>query len=187
MKKFTLSLSLIAFLFSGCGEEAKTKEYYEAHMDEAKAKYNECFNTQSGKGRMSSDKIFATECANAEAIYGKILEEEGRKDAEIAKLYTNLTTLMSDFAAYYVVNAKFADKLSDMTAVKIVNENGLNGSLEVQDKPCINISAITKENKPFLKLEKVSNPSKICKSIYGNKKIQEMLNKKEISLPINQF
>ncbi|WP_081303782.1 EexN family lipoprotein [Campylobacter fetus] len=45
MKKIVLSsllsLGLLAFL-TGCGQEAKTKEYYSQHLEEAKARVAEC-------------------------------------------------------------------------------------------------------------------------------------------------
>ncbi|EOI0642602.1 EexN family lipoprotein, partial [Campylobacter jejuni] len=36
-----ISLGALAFLI-GCGDEAKTSEYYEKHIDEAKARVAEC-------------------------------------------------------------------------------------------------------------------------------------------------
>ncbi|EAI3887298.1 EexN family lipoprotein [Campylobacter fetus] len=45
MKKIVLSsllsLGLLAFL-TGCGQEAKTQEYYSQHLEEAKARVAEC-------------------------------------------------------------------------------------------------------------------------------------------------
>ncbi|WP_420975907.1 EexN family lipoprotein, partial [Campylobacter coli] len=45
MKHFIFSgligLGALAFL-AGCGDEAKTSDYYKAHLDEAKARVAEC-------------------------------------------------------------------------------------------------------------------------------------------------
>lgn len=42
MKVSSIYFAGILFLLTGCGEEAKTIAYYEAHLDEAKAMKEEC-------------------------------------------------------------------------------------------------------------------------------------------------
>ncbi|HDX6240943.1 TPA: EexN family lipoprotein [Campylobacter fetus subsp. venerealis] len=60
MKKlFVSSLSLLALL-TGCGEEAKTKEYYSQHLEEAKARVAEC------KKLEKFNETEQVDCANAE-------------------------------------------------------------------------------------------------------------------------
>lgn len=53
-----LSLSTLMFL-SGCGEEAKTKEYYSQHIDEAKARAEVC------KKLEKYNEIQQLDCQNA--------------------------------------------------------------------------------------------------------------------------
>lgn len=49
MKNIILGIALTTiFFFSGCGEpQAKTTQYYNEHLDEAKAIVDECKNIQS--------------------------------------------------------------------------------------------------------------------------------------------
>lgn len=182
MKKISFLLIMSSILLAGDSKEAKTKEYFEAHLDEAKAKYKECF-AEFYKGRMNGNKIFATECENAEVVIKGILEKErGEKETPEA-----LPTLVTDLEAYYASQAKFENKLSDMTNVKIMNENGLSGSVGVQDKPCINVSIVKKEKASFLKMEKVNNPDKVCSKIFSDKTTEELLNKKETPITPIEF
>ncbi|HDX6281790.1 TPA: EexN family lipoprotein [Campylobacter fetus subsp. venerealis] len=59
MKKlFVSSLSLLALL-TGCGEEAKTKEYYSQHLEEAEIKVAEC------KKLEKFNETEQVDCANA--------------------------------------------------------------------------------------------------------------------------
>ncbi|MBE7358825.1 EexN family lipoprotein [Campylobacter sp. RM12327] len=53
-----LSLGLLVFL-TGCGEEAKTKEYYSQHLEEAKARVAEC------KKLEKFNETEQIDCANA--------------------------------------------------------------------------------------------------------------------------
>lgn len=52
-------LSLFALVFLGCGEEAKTKEYYSQHVEEAKAKVETC------KKLEKHNEIQQLDCQNA--------------------------------------------------------------------------------------------------------------------------
>ena len=61
MKKFLqtiLTIATITFL-TGCGEEAKTKEYYSQHLEEAKAKVAECNKLEKTNEKQELD------CKNA--------------------------------------------------------------------------------------------------------------------------
>jgi hypothetical protein len=53
-------VGVLAFL-TGCGEEAKTKEYYDTHLAEAKAKVEEC------KKLEKSDEVQKRDCQNAKS------------------------------------------------------------------------------------------------------------------------
>ncbi|WP_060825137.1 EexN family lipoprotein [Sulfurospirillum cavolei] len=54
-----LSLSAL-ILLTGCGEDAKTKEYYDAHLEEAKIRVQEC------KKLEKSNEMQERECQNAQ-------------------------------------------------------------------------------------------------------------------------
>ncbi len=57
-------LCLFALVFLGCGEESKTKEYYDAHLEEAKARVETC------KKLEKSNEVQERECQNAkQAIF----------------------------------------------------------------------------------------------------------------------
>lgn len=58
MRKFIFGVITIA-IFTGCGEKAKTKEYYEQHLDEAKARIEQC------KKLEKYDEIQQLDCENA--------------------------------------------------------------------------------------------------------------------------
>ena len=55
-----LSLSTLALL-TGCGEEAKTKEYYSQHIEEAKTKVETC------KKLEKSNEVQQLDCQNAKS------------------------------------------------------------------------------------------------------------------------
>ena len=59
-----------------------------------------------------------------------------RDDAKIAKLSSNVATLVSDVGAYYTAQGKMATSISDMTNVAL-DANGTVGNLENGTKKCI--------------------------------------------------
>ncbi|ECC0108133.1 hypothetical protein FMG34_02920 [Campylobacter jejuni] len=66
-----ISLGALAFLI-GCGDEAKTSEYYEKHIDEAKARVAECKKMEKMNETQQRD------CSNAKwAVETKGLENAG--------------------------------------------------------------------------------------------------------------
>ena len=66
-----LSLGALAFL-AGCGDEAKTSDYYKTHIDEAKARVAECKKMEKMNETQQRD------CSNAKwAIETKGLENAG--------------------------------------------------------------------------------------------------------------
>ncbi|EKT0455021.1 EexN family lipoprotein [Campylobacter jejuni] len=66
-----ISLGALAF-FVGCGDEAKTSEYYEKNIDEAKARVAECKKMEKMNETQQRD------CSNAKwAVETKGLENTG--------------------------------------------------------------------------------------------------------------
>jgi prokaryotic N-methylation motif domain protein len=66
-----------------------------------------------------------------------------RDDAEIAKVTTNLTTLMSDLGAYYTSQAKFEDTLRAMTIVPLAADGaGLSDNITAAGKKCVLVTAV---------------------------------------------
>ena len=64
-----------------------------------------------------------------------------RDDAEIAKVGTNITTLMSDIGAYYTSQAELADTLNKMSNVQVAGGNtGLTGNIMTAGKACIKVT-----------------------------------------------
>lgn len=80
MKQFIVnglvSLGVLAFLIA-CGTEVKTREYYEQHIDEARAKREEC------RKQRKPDKDWERDCENAE----KAVLMRRSKDNEAYKQY----------------------------------------------------------------------------------------------------
>ena len=66
-----------------------------------------------------------------------------RDDAELAKVTTNLTTLMSDLGAYYTSQAKFETTLRAMTIVPLAaNGAGLVDDITAAGKKCVTVTAV---------------------------------------------
>lgn len=79
MTKVILTTILTAgaiFLFSGCGEEAKSIEYYETHIDEAKAMKEECKIKEKNGAFEGQNPLAATgellSCQNAMHVVMRI-------------------------------------------------------------------------------------------------------------------
>jgi general secretion pathway protein G len=59
-----------------------------------------------------------------------------RDDASIAKISSNVATLVSDIGAYYTSQGKMASTISDMTNV-VLDANGTVGNIQNGTKNCI--------------------------------------------------
>lgn len=62
-----------------------------------------------------------------------------RDDAEVAKVATNLTTLISDLGAYYTSQAEFAANLNQMTNVPLNPGTGSKSAIQVAGKDCVTV------------------------------------------------
>lgn len=104
-----------------------------------------------------------------------------RDDAEISKVGTNITTLMSDIGAYYTSQAELASTLGRMSNVQVVGGNtGLTGNIMTAGKACIIVTATDADpatKKPaFLKVEQGSDKAeKICTKVYDLASIKALL------------
>jgi prokaryotic N-methylation motif domain protein len=104
-----------------------------------------------------------------------------RDDAEIAKVGTNITTLMSDIGAYYTSQAELADTLNKMSNVQVAGGNtGLTGNIMTAGKACIKVTVTDADaatKKPaFMKVEKGDGSTeKICGKVYDLASIKALL------------
>lgn len=79
-----LTIGAITFL-TGCGEEAKTKEYYSQHLEEAKARVAEC------KKLEKSNETVQLDCQNAEsALFWQRDSNSGYKKADDTSIFSKL-------------------------------------------------------------------------------------------------
>lgn len=78
-------------LFSGCGEEAKTIEYYEAHLDEAKAMKEECKIKEKNGAFDGQNPLAATgellSCQNAMHVVMRISNRPILGDEPVQKTW----------------------------------------------------------------------------------------------------
>ena len=103
-----------------------------------------------------------------------------RDDAEIAKVGTNLTTLISDLGAYYTSQGVFDTKLSGMTNVQLANGGGsLTDELLASGNKCVKITLTPTpgaDGKPaFLKVENGGDAAKdICVKVLASKGVKTL-------------
>ena len=104
-----------------------------------------------------------------------------RDDAEVAKIGTNLTTLISDLGAFYTSQGEFGKKLSQMTNVQLADAGAsLKDELLAAGSKCVSIELIDKignDNKPaHLVLKAGTNNSlEICKKVLASKGVKDLL------------
>ncbi|MGP1506993.1 MAG: type II secretion system protein, partial [Campylobacter sp.] len=108
-----------------------------------------------------------------------------RDDAEIVKVGTNMTTIISDLGAYYTSQGKLAGNINEMTNVQLANVQGLNGNLMTAGKACIHFTATDYDEgtkKPAtLKVEKGDGQNeKICGKVYDLAAIKAILEGKYV-------
>lgn len=93
MKKTLSLVSLIIamFLMTGCGEEAKTIAYYEAHLDEAKTMKKECIIKGKNGAFDGQNPLEATgellSCQNASHVVIRIKHRPILGDEQIIKTW----------------------------------------------------------------------------------------------------
>ncbi len=83
--KGLLVFGVIAFL-TGCGEEAKTVNYYKSNIEEAKAKLQECNKMETVNETKELDCQNAQSAIDATRTTGNIYEKSNYKMSDFAKL-----------------------------------------------------------------------------------------------------
>ncbi|STA69865.1 N-terminal methylation domain-containing protein [Campylobacter ureolyticus] len=103
-----------------------------------------------------------------------------RDDAEIVKVGTNMTTIISDLGSYYTSQGKLSTDIKEMTNVQLAGVDGLKGDLMTAGKACIHFEATDYDpdtKKPAtLKVTKGDGEDeKICKKVYDLASIDAIL------------
>ncbi|WP_415271203.1 type II secretion system protein [Campylobacter ureolyticus] len=92
-----------------------------------------------------------------------------RDDAEIAKFAQNLSTLITDIAAYQTSQANYDKKISNMTYVDVKDNQDYKATLDIRNKPCIEIIAYNDDDSAnniragMFEIKTVNNNEKLCK------------------------
>ena len=95
-----------------------------------------------------------------------------RDDAEIVKVETNMTTIISDLGSYYTSQGKLSTDIKEMTNVQLANAaTGLEGDLMTAGKACIHFKATdydegTKKPATLAVTQCTDKDEKICKKVY---------------------
>ena len=93
-----------------------------------------------------------------------------RDDAEIAKFAQNLSTLITDIAAYQTSQANYDKKISNMTYVDVKDEQeDYKATLNIRKKPCIEIIVYNQDDSAnniragMFEIKTVNSNEKLCK------------------------
>ncbi|WP_415270994.1 type II secretion system protein [Campylobacter ureolyticus] len=92
-----------------------------------------------------------------------------RDDAEVAKFAQNLSTLITDIAAYQTSQANYDKKISNMTYVDVKDEQDYKATLNIRRKPCIEIIAYNDDDSAnniragMFEIKTVNSNEKLCK------------------------
>lgn len=92
-----------------------------------------------------------------------------RDDAEVAKFAQNLSTLITDIAAYQTSQANYDKKISNMTYVDVEDEQDYKATLNIRRKPCIEIIVYNQDNSAnniragMFEIKTVNSNEKLCK------------------------
>ena len=108
-----------------------------------------------------------------------------RDDAEIVKVETNMTTIISDLGSYYTSQGQLSTDIKEMTNVQLANVNGLADDLMTAGKACIHFEATdydeTSKKPATLKVTQGGDSGeKICKKVYELAAIDAILKGKFI-------
>lgn len=107
-----------------------------------------------------------------------------RDDAEIVKVGTNMTTIISDLGAYYTSQGKLSNTISEMTNVQLAAVSALEGDLMTAGKACIHFKATdydenTKKPATLAVTKGTTDQNeKICKKVYDLAAIKAILDGK---------
>lgn len=88
-----------------------------------------------------------------------------RDDAEVAKFAQNLSTLITDIAAYQTSQTNYDKKISNMTYVDVKDEQDYKATLNIRKKPCIEIVVYNQDDSAnrMFEIKTVNNNEKLCK------------------------
>ena len=92
-----------------------------------------------------------------------------RDDAEIAKFAQNLSTLITDIAAYQTSKGNYDKKISNMTYVDVKDDQDYKATLNIRRKPCIEIIAYNDDDSAnniragMFEIKTVNSNEKLCK------------------------
>ncbi|WP_311337466.1 type II secretion system protein [Campylobacter ureolyticus] len=92
-----------------------------------------------------------------------------RDDAEVAKFAQNLSTLITDIAAYQTSQTNYDKKISNMTYVDVKDEQDYKATLNIRKKPCIEIVVYNQDYSAnniragMFEIKTVNNNEKLCK------------------------
>ena len=92
-----------------------------------------------------------------------------RDDAEVAKFAQNLSTLITDIAAYQTSQGNYDKKISNMTYVDVKDEQDYKATLNIRRKPCIEIIAYNDDDSAnniragMFEIKTVNSNEKLCK------------------------
>ncbi|MDA3061888.1 MULTISPECIES: type II secretion system protein [unclassified Campylobacter] len=103
-----------------------------------------------------------------------------RDDAEVAKVGTNMTTLISDLGAYYTSQGELNSDIKVMTNVQLANVEGLEGDLMTAGKACIHVAGTdydetTKKPATLAVTKGDDSAEKICTKVYDIAAIDKIL------------
>ena len=117
-----------------------------------------------------------------------------RDDAEVAKIATNISTIITDISSYYTSQGEFAKDLDKMTNVALTSTKGdlsqgepATGVMRVAGEDCFTITVTPRKaevavgdfNTDSLKIEAAKEPKKnACKAAIANPQVSKMLSAK---------
>lgn len=118
---------------------------------------------------------------NDEISLSEVLDDSPTNDFEIIK--QNLEKLISDLFAFYKANGEFAQNISEMTDILVVDITPTKATLFIGDLDCINLEIFEKNDKGFLKITKGTDAKeKKCLRIYKDSFIKDLLENANIEL-----
>lgn len=94
-----------------------------------------------------------------------------RDDAEVAKFAQNLSTLITDIAAYQTSQTNYDKKISNMTYVDVKDEQDYKATLNIRKKPCIEIVVYNQDDSAnniragMFEIKTVNSNEKLCKRV----------------------
>lgn len=192
-KKFNLNLTLkipkiknSQSLFKLMEILSKELEFHgeiKTNFDDLDKKFERIF-VENGENKISNFKYepkTATIMFNDEISLSEVLDDSPTNDFEIIK--QNLEKLISDLFAFYKANGEFAQNISEMTDILVVDITPTKATLFIGNLDCINLEIFEKNDKGFLKITKGTDAKeKKCLRIYKDSFIKDLLENANIEL-----